>query len=170
MYFLNLLKRKRTFREKIIGKLSSPVKNLLDYIEEYAGFEIEFTENTFPINQTDPNPNAPVGEFSSTYGKIYVKDSANTDEEGILHMLLFMKRYWIDKVPQIVPAQNPDNNFKITSSIERNLERLIIIPQEKEYGFDSFPYWNETMSKIIDQYNEILQNPWARKNNFYWIG
>lgn len=158
-------------RKKILAKTRPSINNLLDYIEEYAGFEIEFISNPYPVNQNDPNPNALAGLITESSAILFVRNIDDVTEEGLLNMLLQIKRYWVENIPQIIPAENDDAKFQITSSIERNLERLITVPQEKFYGIDSSEYWNTTMSKLFDKYPELTNDPWVRKKTYLldWI-
>lgn len=146
--------------------LSNLVKSLVVSIEAFAGINIKVKLNPYPINNSDPNPNAPSAHFSFIEAVIYIRNWNNFEEQGILHLLLILKRYWIDKVPQIIPTDKTIERFRITSEIEVALERLVVVPLEINYGFDPYSYWNITARKNWDKYPLIDVDPWVRRKNF----
>ncbi len=58
------------------------------------------------------------------------------------------------------------NKTRIANQIENNLEHLVIVPQELEYGFDSHLQYNERARKSWEDYPwPDINEPWARRKN-----
>jgi hypothetical protein len=161
-----------TTRDTVLSWLRPSVRDLLDEIEIFAGQEVNFQEAFGPAFATQLNPLAPASSVSSSGATIFVQKPDTPDENGILHELLHIHRFWVERVPQVVPKSNNKNNLEITSSIENALEHEIIIPQESSFGFDSEPHWREEARTYWGRYPwQDATNPFVRKNRCFlgWL-
>lgn len=153
-------------RSNVRSALPSDVASLMDRIESFAEMPIRVEMNPNPISETDPNPMAPATAVNHDKATIYLRSETEIEPEGVLHELLHIHRYWVEGVPQIMPIGNDANQWSVTSSIENALEHLIIVPKESEYGFDPFPYWNETARINWGRYPwPEMTNEFARRKN-----
>ena len=92
----------------------------------------------------DPNPTAPACEVREGGGAILVTSFEDVSIAGVAHELLHLKRYIIERQPQIVPKAGGDDHWTITSSIENTIEHTYIIPLEAAYGAKEEGYWEKT--------------------------
>ncbi len=157
---------------KYSSQLSKPVLTLVDQIEQYTGKEILVKINPNPLSPNDPNPTAPAASVSGDGAVIYLRNLDEISEQGFLHELLHIKRYLMDRIPQIVPADGSKENYKITGFIDNALEHLVIVHQEVNYGFEPYEYWNATAKANWEKYPfPDMLDSWARKKNllFSWL-
>lgn len=151
-------------RDMVRAAIPPNVLSLMDNIEAFAGTYISIERNPYPLSKTDPNPLAPASMANHTKGTIYLRDIENIDANGILHELLHINRWWVEQIPQVLA--NSNENVPVTSSIENALEHQIIIPRETDYGFDPYPYWNETARLNWERYPwDGMDIPAARRKN-----
>lgn len=153
----------REFRQRLPGS----VQRLVDELEERADLEIPVCIDTRPVSPTEPNPERAAAAINHDGATIFIRSDSAFSPHGILHELLHIHRYWIEEVPQLMPAQgdrDTDDRWRITSQIENALEHVIIVPREAAYGFDPYPYWAETARKNWSSYPwEHIPDPWARR-------
>ena len=132
-------------KAEIVERLPDQVRALLTELEEFANLSIGIELNTEPVSPTDPNPTRSAVRISHNRATIYVH-SADVSSNSILHELLHVQRYWIEKVPLMRPLdESVEDNWKVTTLIEDSLEHLIIVPREADYAYEPFSYWNRTV-------------------------
>lgn len=83
----------------------------------------------------------------------------------VLHELLHIERLWVEGIPQLMPRHDPKGaRGRIATDIENALEHLVIVPREAHYGFDPYPYWNETARRNWGSYPwPAMTDPWMRR-------
>lgn len=153
-------------RGAVLESLPPAVRALLDEIESFAGQVVRFEKNPFPISQTNPNPLAPALACNNVSARVMLREGSLQDAQGILHELLHLRRFWVDGIPQLVPKVDNEGNWGVTGSVENDLEHLVIVPREADYGFDPYPYWNATLTENWARYPwPEMTNKWARRKN-----
>jgi hypothetical protein len=152
------------FRER----LPANVLALLDKIEAAAGQEIRVEANPHPVSPTDPSPEAMAASVGEDAATIYIRSPELFVVQGALHELLHIERYWVKRVPQILPTADAfdADRISITSDIENCLEHLVIVPEEAKYGFEPFGYWNKTFAANWGSHPwPDMKNSWSRRKN-----
>jgi hypothetical protein len=151
---------------KFRALLPTNILALADEIESYTHRTIEVARNPYPRSLTDPNPDslgAMVDEHSAV---IYFYQEADFKPHPACHELLHIRRYRIEKVPQILAIQPDADRMSVTSHIENTLEHLVIVPREQDYGFEPYSHWNHTADKNWETYPwPTMTNSWARRKN-----
>jgi len=140
------------------------LQNIVNEIESYSGVEIQVKPNPYPVNVNDPNPNILACKITEFEIIIYYRNLDNFEAKQVAHELLHLRRYSIEKIPQILP-KNADNIEK-TSQIECALEHLVIIPIEKGLveNYDVNSYWNWVEALNWSRYHTWISD-WARRAN-----
>ena len=129
-------------REQVLPQLSSNARTLLDEIEAFAGLQVDFDRYTFPARSGSFNPKAPATMVGPDGATVYLHDFDVVDLHGVVHELLHIRRYWIERIPQFQPARNAEANRTAMQNIENGLEHLVVVPQEATFGLDAAGYWN----------------------------
>ena len=143
--------------------LPANVLALMDEIEAFAGMHLS-VEPPHRAPKWRLNPDAEAIDIWHGGVTLFLKDTENIDPRGVLHELLHIHRYWIERTPMLVPIGNAKNQRQITSATENTLEHLNIIPREVDYGFDPYPYWNELSRELWSNYPWKTQTaPFARR-------
>lgn len=152
-------------KDDVLSSLPVSVRALFREIEDFARLPIGIEKNTHPPSSIDPNPQSPATEVSHDKATIYLR-TIKTDSQGILHELLHIYRYWVEKIPRLIPVSNDNNNWGITSGIENDLEHLIIVPKEADYGYEPYSHWNYIVSANWSKYPwPDMTAPFARRRN-----
>ena len=113
----------------------------MNEIENFAKREIQVELDPRPVSPTEPNPDRPASQTNHNRATIFIRSEESFQPQGILHELLHIHRYWVEAVPQVMPAKgdrNTDESWRITSQIENTLEHLVIVPREADYGFEPY--------------------------------
>jgi len=129
-------------REQVLPQLPATARALLDEIEAFAGLPVDFDRYTFPARPGSSNPKAAVTVVGPDGATVYLHDFDVVDLHGIVHELLHIRRYWVERIPQIQPARNAEANRAAMQNIENGLEHLVIVPLEATFGLDTAGYWN----------------------------
>jgi hypothetical protein len=149
---------------KFRALLPANILALVDEIESHTHRTIEVAQSPYPRSPTDPNPDslgAMVDEHSAV---IYFYQESDFKPHPACHELLHIRRYWLDKVPQILAVRPDADKMSVTSHIENTLEHLIIVPREQDYGFEPYSHWNHTANKNWETYPwPTMTNSWARR-------
>jgi len=150
--------------KKIKLSLPSNIQRLVDEIENFAGCEIQLRPNSSPLIKTKQDV---IGcTASETEAIIYFYREEALIPQAVLHELLHIYRYWVEQVPQVLPVDiENEDRISVTSQIENSFEHLVIVPQEEIYGFDPFPYWNETFRKFWAEFEAKPENSWVKRKN-----
>jgi len=162
---------KMTVKEEYLKQATSPVLALVKEIESFSGKEITLHQNSAPVSPTDPNPEAMSRCVSESRAEIYYRNT-NVDMHGFVHELLHIRRWWLEGIPQILPAiGSDDSNVTVTSQIENSLEHLVIVPQEEDFGFEPYEYWNRTHRAIWEKFDAATLDDFViRKHCFLgWL-
>ncbi|MDH3670485.1 MAG: hypothetical protein OES46_04905 [Gammaproteobacteria bacterium] len=154
-------------KSSFLDKLGADIKRLVEEIEDFSSTEIQVRPTPTPTNESAQSPKA-IALIASEHGAtLLCRDAGDFQPQAVLHELLHLRRYWIDSVPQILPVDDPDGEkIKLANQIENTLEHLIIVPQEREYGFEPYAYYREATRKNWQAYPwPAISEPWARRKN-----
>lgn len=151
--------------KKYLDQLPVATKSLVEEIENFSGREILVLTNPYPINSNDPNPDGLACEISENSASIFFRNNI-LDLQAFTHELLHIHRYWVRKIPQVLPVNDSTgSNIKVTSSIENTIEHLIIVPEEEHYGFEPHAHWNTTCRANWDKFEPQKMDNFAIKMN-----
>jgi hypothetical protein len=147
------------------AQLPRGVATLVERIESFAKREISVEVDNRPRSPTSPNPDSLAARVTPTSAMIVLRSKDVFPPHDVLHELLHIERMWVEGIPQLVPKHDPKGTrSKIANDIENALEHLVIVPREANYGFDPYPYWNETSRRNWVSYPwPALTDPWARR-------
>ena len=148
-----------------LQRLNTETQDLVREIEAFAASEIELRAAPPPSSEAASAARAVALIASETGAILLYRGEEEFQTPAVLHELLHLRRYWIDRVPQLVPLADPQGDkTKIANQIENALEHLIITPQEARYGFDPYVGLNETARHNWQSYpwNDITES-WARR-------
>lgn len=128
-------------RAKVLSTLPQKAVDLVSEIEEFAGTEIGFQDYTIlkMAGSKDTDSEAIYADHTRAYVSVPDLDSINS--MAVVHELLHLKRYWIDGVPQMEAKDDRGSNVELAAAIDNCLEHLVIVPLERDYGFDPGPHW-----------------------------
>lgn len=129
-------------KQDVVKRLPEKVQSLLKEVETWSALDVTITSNPNPPDPNDPFPEGPATRFSHDSAAIYLR-SADSDPHGILHELLHLKRYWIEQIPALTTTSDIAGNKRITDQLDNELEHLVIVPLEANYGFEPFEHWNQ---------------------------
>ena len=115
-------------------QLPSAVISLMDELEAFARQEIGFDNYSSPLERSAFRPGAAATMVTHEEATIYLHDFDQVDVHAVAHELLHVWRYWIDGVPQLSPARNPEANAAACANFENTLEHHYIVPHEANYG------------------------------------
>ncbi len=148
-------------------RLTAAIRRLVEEIETFAGTEIEVRPTPAPTQATERQPKAVVLIASEQGATLLYRPEQEFPPQAVLHELLHLQRYWMERIPQLVAAVDPDGEkTRIAHEIENALEHLIIIPREAGYGFNPYPAWNERARGNWGAYPwPEVTAPWARRKH-----
>ena len=133
------------------SRLPANIAGLVDRIEDFAKREIGVAVDDRPVSLTSPNPDRLASNVTHESAKILLRSRDVFDPHSVLHELLHIERLWVERIPQLL-AKYDYQLASITGALENALEHLIIVPREADYGFDPYPYWNDTVRRNWDKY------------------
>jgi hypothetical protein len=148
-------------RELVLNNLPSNVAGLLAEIENVSGLKVKFELDTTVLPPNTVNIDSEMSEISHDRATVKLRNPDSVNLTGITHELIHIHRYWVEQIPQVMPRDNNDYKWSVTSEMENDLEHQIVIPRERDYGFDSSAYWNDTHRKVWGLY------PWPSADAFH---
>jgi hypothetical protein len=152
-------------RGQVRSELPDNVRCLMDGLEAYADQHINFAFNVRP--PPDSYPNAAACALEDAGATIFLREGASIIPQDILHELLHIQRYWIDRIPQLEPVQelaDKAGNWDVIACIENILEHLVIVPKEAGYGFAPREVWKKGALSEWSQYPwPTLEEPFSRR-------
>lgn len=153
--------------QTFLRRLNADIRRLVEEIEAFAGTEIEVRPAPAPTRPGEREPKAAVLIASEHRATLLCRTDQEPPPQAVLHELLHLQRYWVERVPQFVPAADPDGEkTKIAHEVENALEHLIIIPREAGYGFNPYPAWNERARANWGAYPwPAVTEAWARRKH-----
>lgn len=134
-------------RRAAVDSLTPAGQALLDEIENFAGFPIDFAPYNFAPPRGTSNPLAAAAEISHDSTAIYIHGTEPMHLFGIPHELLHVRRHFCDGVPQLHPKTNKAHLLELCGRVTNVLEHLHIVPLEATYGADNTAYWESTARK-----------------------
>lgn len=154
-------------RQDFLQRLNADSQRLVEEIETFAGTEIDVQAAPTPTQPTERQPKAVALIASEQGATLLYRSEQEFDAQAVLHELLHLQRYWMERVPQFIPVADPNGEkTKIANEIENALEHLIIIPREAGYGFNPYPAWNEKARGNWRAYPwPDVTEPWARRKH-----
>jgi hypothetical protein len=153
------------------AKLPPNITALVDRIESFARHEISVAVDTRPVSPRSPNPDRLAARVTEREATILLRSSDVFPPHDVLHELLHIERLWLEGIPQVLPLHDPELGT-VTSAIENALEHLVIVPREADYGFDPYPYWNETSRRNWQAYPwPTISDASTRRRNclLFWL-
>jgi hypothetical protein len=151
-------------REQVRKALPANALELMDDIEAFAQREILFSFNDRP--PPAEYPGAAACCVFEDHARILLREAAPISPQDILHELLHIRRYWIERTPQLEPIAELDDpdHWDVTARIENLVEHLVIVPQEASYGFAPRAVWDKGALSEWSQYPwPNNQEPFARR-------
>lgn len=153
----------RWMNAEYLELLPAQAHKLVRQIEAYTKFPIDVLPHPHSADPNDPNPQAPACTVSESSATIYVREGSTP--QGIVHELLHIRRFLVDGVPRLFPAED-EALSPYASMIENALEHLVIVPLETSYGFEPYEHWNQTAMRNWSGYPwPHMTDPWTRQFN-----
>ena len=122
----------KQIREQVRSSLPQNVLGVMDEIEAFADQQILFAYNHKP--PPTEYPNSAACYVREDEACILLRHGAPISPQDILHELLHIRRYWIERAPQLEPTAelaDIDDNWDVTARIENLLEHLVIVPERR---------------------------------------
>lgn len=142
------------FREIVRRQLPTEALGLWDEIESFAG--VALAVQARPGETAACNPN----EMQAT---IYLPDPNNVSVPDVVHELLHIQRYWVEKTPQIAAARGEDdNNWQIGCWLDNVLEHVVIVPKMPAFGGANDPQREADTKHFADA---VFTSEFAKKQN-----
>jgi len=134
-------------RKAVYEALPDKSKALMDKVERFGRMPLQVRVHPTPLSSD--NPESPGANATHLNAEILLPPSGNIDPRGITHELLHIHRFWVEKVPQVIPLDTTnEGNWSITGAIDNILEHRVIVPLEAQYGFDPFPERNAEAERL----------------------
>src|SRR5262245_10877599 len=95
-------------RERVRASLRQSTIDLWDRIEATTRLPVEVAHNEHPPPLE--NPNAAATQVEAGRAVILLRESAPISERDVLHELLHIERYWLERVPQLEPLRDHPSN------------------------------------------------------------
>lgn len=158
MNIVNLIK---DYRGVVIEQIPHNVRDLLYEIEDFAKVKVGFRDiSLLQQAATAYQVDVPSIEVESIYADheqayITLPDPACVNANAVLHELLHLHRYWVEAIPQLEAYGNNGPNVGFASYLDNELEHLVIVPNEKDYGYNPEPYWSSLSRDYWSRY------PWG---------
>lgn len=146
-------------RPMVLSSLPDSVLALLDRIEKFAGTSVLFRDTEILRLAGGPHPNVEALYCDHERAYVSVPDPTDVNPNAVLHELLHLERYWVEGVPQLEPVHDIGQNVEALSAIDNNLEHLIIVPRERDYGYDPSPYWSTICLATIRELDRPNASP-----------
>lgn len=150
-------------RPLVVEKLPAEAVALIERIEAFAGIPVGFRDTAL-LRQAGGQCTEIEALFcDQEHAYVSIPDPDNIDPNAIVHELLHLHRYWVESVPQMGAVHDLGQNVEFMANIDNALEHLIIVPQERQYGYDPSPYWAKTVRDAFAAHPWPTQRPeWIR--------
>ena len=150
---------------RFLEKLHPDVQALVRDIETFASTEIEVRLAPTPSSKAAASPKAVALMATEKGATLLYREEDEFRSRAALHELLHLRRYWLDRVPQLAALDDPQGDkTRIANEIENTLEHLIIFPQEAGYQFDPSVGINAGERQRWQSYPWAnINEPWARR-------
>jgi hypothetical protein len=120
---------------RFLEALPPNISALVKRIEAYSGVAIQ-------VEQYDRD--VPACAVDESEAKVCFPDLDSIKPREMLHELLHIERNWPEMVPQLFTTnEESEPHVTLIGKIDNALEHLVIVPREKDYGFEPFGPWNE---------------------------
>lgn len=139
----------RGAREYVLSALPENVRALHHKIESFSGLPVDFRPVTMlsEIGITVGLSDGSNCDAARAY--VTVDDRNGINPNAVTHELLHIHRYWVDGVPALNAADESDQNIEFMTWLDNALEHLVIVPWEREFGYDPNPYWAKMMENFF---------------------
>ncbi|GEM_PF-2414530 len=149
-------------RYVVIEQMPQNVRDLLYEIEDFSRVKVEFRDTEllkmaaaqYNVNTLRTDVEALYADHERAY--LSLPTLNKLDSNAILHELLHLHRYWVEAIPQLEAKTDLGRNVEIAAELDNELEHLIIVPKERNYGFDPEPYWSSRSQQYWAEF------PWEK--------
>lgn len=150
---------------RFLERLSPDIQRLVHDIEAFASVEIQVRSAPTPSLKTAASPKAVALMATEKGATLLYREEDQFQSHAALHELLHLRRYWLDRIPQLAAADDPQGDkTRIANEIENTLEHIVIFPQEVGYEFDPYVGINESERARWQAYPWVnINEPWARR-------
>lgn len=151
-----------------LSQLPHKIRSLVDEIEQYVGYEIS-------VKIDESREDILACEVDEQGIVILIPNEGYFPDGAVLHELLHIRRFCLDKVPRIVLCENfkhwtPTLETSITK-LDNNLEHFVIIPQELNLIPKRINHWKSRMNKNLEncRSSNDIKDDQERRALIYWI-
>jgi hypothetical protein len=143
-----------------LKRLPLRVRALVEEIETYAQLEVRIeASEPAPSDSLIVERGTPVTvRVEKDSGTIYVPTPNAFATDSILHELLHVRRFWVERVPMLHCAGQG-------VALDNALEHLVIVPAAKEYGVDPYPHWNGVFQAQLMAFRAPTDDPDALRQS-----
>lgn len=135
---------------------------LLDELEKLSGKTIPINPVTPSIVAEFPIANRETSCRTTEQGTEIFYPESGTTEQDLVHELLHIQRYWVEKAPIMEMATSQlDGNAYAIRQLCNDLEHCVIIPREQRYlpdSTDSLTVWSRKYDQYLNDCEYQLKN------------
>uniref|UniRef100_A4WTB6 Uncharacterized protein n=1 Tax=Cereibacter sphaeroides (strain ATCC 17025 / ATH 2.4.3) TaxID=349102 RepID=A4WTB6_CERS5 len=129
-------------RRRVLLAVPPSVHEVLARIEAQSGRAVQFLDAHRLKASGIENPGLDASLVNEFGAFVTVENGDAIDANAVTHELLHVHRYVVEGVPQMDAALDVGHDVELMASIDNVLEHLIIVPREKEHGFNPDPHWS----------------------------
>ena len=134
-------------------RLPADIQELVEEIETAVGFEIDI-EVREPEEDACRRGRSPLKCEVDLHGaRIITPVADHFPDSSVLHELLHIRRFLVEKVPRLTFCENYDSwspEFESAlTSLDNSIEHLIIVPHELARKPKRKTYWVEVMRRVL---------------------
>jgi len=146
------------------------VRSLVDRIEHLSGVKIEVIVDPSRKRDLTGREDSLACKVDEHSAKLLIPTPEHFPDASVLHELLHIYRFLVDKVPHIVVCPGYDNWTpeleKGLGELDLNLEHLIIVPEELRHRPKRRAFWEKAMHRALDQ---IQSTRFSVDALIYWV-
>lgn len=132
-------------RRVVLDQMPPPIIEMVNTLEKFSN-----TMLVFEAGSWGNNPGNLATLVDEHQAVIQIPKPDLVPPASFMHELLHIRRFWVDGIPQLEPKGLDPSHREITGEIESELEHLVIIPQQRQLGFDDSNYWHSGYSTALD--------------------
>lgn len=153
----------RDHREAVLAALPYEVVGLLKDIEEFSGTRVGFRDMEILRMAGGQHTDVEALYADHRHAYISIPDPSAVNANAVLHELLHLRRYWVEAAPILDAKVDRGPNVELAASFDNLLEHMIIVPRERDYGFDPGPYWTTVSTEHWREHPWPTYSPEARR-------
>ncbi len=136
-----------------LDRLREDTRNDVESIEQLIGFEIAVKVDSSRANNSSDLPETLACEIDENGAQLLIPSRKNFPDPSVVHELLHIRRFLIDRVPKIVICDDyddwsPEQETGLTK-LDNQLEHLIIVPEELEKRPTRKDYWLSAITRAL---------------------